>query len=64
MCEGKIEKSVPRDNRLSSLGRPRDAKRQSEGRTRIYHECEGIFYSTLTLMIDSYDIAQRAIQVI
>ena len=25
-CEGRIDKSVPRDHRLSSLGKPRDAK--------------------------------------
>ena len=31
MCEGKIEKSVPRDYRLSSLSKPRDAKWRSEG---------------------------------
>ena len=30
-CEGRIEKSVPRDHCLSSLGKPRDAKRQSSG---------------------------------
>ena len=26
-CEDEIEKSVPRDHRLSSLGKPRDANR-------------------------------------
>ena len=26
-CEGRVEKSVPRDHRLSSLGKTRDAKR-------------------------------------
>ena len=26
LCEGRIEKSVPRDHRMSSLGKPRDAK--------------------------------------
>ena len=31
-CEGRREKSVPRDNRLSSLGKPSDAKRWSSGR--------------------------------
>ena len=31
LCEGRIEKSVPRDHRLSLLGKPRDAKRQSWG---------------------------------
>ena len=30
-CEGRIEKSVPRNHRLSSLGKPRDAKRRSSG---------------------------------
>ena len=48
MCEGGIEKSVPGDHRLSSLGKPRDAKSGSLGQ---------IFYFTLTLMIDSYDIS-------
>ena len=27
LCEGGIEKSGPRDHRLSSLGKPRDANR-------------------------------------
>ena len=31
-CEDRIEKSVPRDQRLSSLGKPLDAKRRSSGR--------------------------------
>ena len=31
--EGRIEKSVPQDHRLSSLGKPHDAKRRSSGRT-------------------------------
>ena len=26
-CEGEIEKSIPRDHSLSSLGKPRDANR-------------------------------------
>ena len=30
-CEGRIEKSVPWDHLLSSLGKPRDAKRRSSG---------------------------------
>ena len=30
-CEGRIEKSVPQDHSLSSLGRPCDAKRGSSG---------------------------------
>ena len=37
-----MEKSVPRDHRLSSLVMPNDDPR------------EGFFYPTLTLMIDSY----------
>ena len=45
--EGRIEKSVPRDHRLTLLGKPRDAERRSSGR---------IFYPTLKLMIDSYTL--------
>ena len=37
----------PQYHRLSSLGKPRDAKRRSSGRNLI-------FYPTLTLLIDSY----------
>ena len=46
-CEGRIEKSVPRDHQFSTLGKPRDAKPWSLGRN---------FYPTLTPMIhvDSY----------
>ena len=29
LCEDGIEKSIPRDHRLSSLGKPRDANRRS-----------------------------------
>ena len=32
-----VEKSVPRDGRLSSLGKPRDAKRRSLGRIFLSH---------------------------
>ena len=49
-CESRIEKSVPRDHLLSSLGKPRDAKRWSSGRI--------FFYPILTLMIDYYIIVQ------
>ena len=49
-CEGRIEKSVPRDHRLSSLGKPRGAKRRSS---------DTFFYPTLTLMIDSYIMKQQ-----
>ena len=31
VCEGRKEKSVPRDHLLSSLGKPRDAKWRSSG---------------------------------
>ena len=40
-----MEKPVPRDHRLSSLGKPRDAIRDPG---------EGFFYPILTLMIDYY----------
>ena len=46
-CEGTIEKSFPRDILLSSLSKPRDALRRS---------LDGFFYSTLTLIIDSYKV--------
>ena len=36
-CEVGIEKSVPRDHRLSSLGKPRDANRWSSGRIFLSH---------------------------
>ena len=42
-----IEKSVPWDHFLISLGKPRDAKR---------HPLDRFFYSCLSLMIDSYSI--------
>ena len=32
VCEGEIEKSVPRDHSLASLGEPRDARQWSLGR--------------------------------
>ena len=48
LCEGWIEKSIPRDHRLSSLGKPHDAK-GSDPR-------DGFFYPTLTFMRDSYNI--------
>ena len=32
LCEGRIEKFVPRDHRFLSLGKPHDAKRGSSGR--------------------------------
>ena len=48
-CEGSIEKSVPRDHCLSSLGKLGDAK--------VYCDpWDGFFYPTLTLMIDSYNL--------
>ena len=45
-CEGGIEKSVPRDPRLSSPGQSRDAIRWSR---------DGFLYPTLILMKDSYN---------
>ena len=44
--EGRIEKCVPRDHRLSSLGKPRDAKRRSSGRIFLSypHTHEGFLY--------------------
>ena len=46
--KGRIEDSVSRDYRLSSLGKPRDTKRRSPGRI--------FFYPSLTLMMYSYII--------
>ena len=37
LCEVRIEKSVPRDHRLSTLGKPRDAKRRSSGRMFLFY---------------------------
>ena len=36
-CEDGIEKSVPRNHRLSALGRPRDAKWRSLGPDFLSH---------------------------
>ena len=47
ICDDGIEKSVPLDHRLSSLGKPHDAK-DDPG--------DGFFYHTLILMIDSYNL--------
>ena len=49
-CEGRIEKSVPRDHRLSSLGKPLDASRDPRDR---------FSYPILTLLIDSYILTTR-----
>ena len=51
-CEGKIEKSVHRDHSLASLRKPRDARQWSSRR---------IFLSTLTSMIDSYELHERGL---
>ena len=48
LCEGGIEKSVSHDNSLTSLGKLRDANRRS---------LKTIFYPSLTLMINSYNLA-------
>ena len=47
LCEVKIEKSGPRDHRLSSLGKPRDAKRRSSGRIFLFypHTHDRLLYS-------------------
>ena len=47
LCEGRIEKSVPRDHGLSSLGKPRDAKRRSSGQIFLSysHTHNGFLYS-------------------
>ena len=37
LCEDGIEKSVPRDHCLSSLGKPRDANRRSSGQIFLSH---------------------------
>ena len=37
LCEGRIEKSVPRDHRLSSLGKARDAKRWPLGQIFLFY---------------------------
>ena len=47
LCEGAIEKSVPRDHCLLSLSKPGDAKRRPR---------DGFFYPTLTLIMESYII--------
>ena len=39
-----MEKSAPRDHRLSSLGKPRDARDPRDG----------FFYPTLKLMMETY----------
>ena len=36
-CEGAIEKSIPRDQRLSSLRKPCDAKQGSLGQIFLSH---------------------------
>ena len=58
-CNDGIEKSASRDHHLSSLGKPRDAKRWSIG--QIFHDAQRwsfgrIFYTTLTLMVDSFSV--------
>ena len=58
-CEGRIEKSVPRDHRLSILSKPRAAKRRSPGRIFLSypHTHDRFLYSPLchiTLDVLSY----------
>ena len=54
--EGKIEKSVPRDHRLSSLGKPRDANRRSLGRIFLSypHTHDRFLYSIFQVSRNSY----------
>ena len=52
-CEGRIEKFVPQDHRLSSLGKPV----MPNGDPRDW-----FFYATLTLMIDSYNLTGQIFQ--
>ena len=55
-CEDGIEKSVPRDHQLSSLGKPHDANQWSSG---------WIFHPTLTITINSNILShQIAISVV
>ena len=46
LLEGRIEKSVPRDHHLSSLGKPHDAKQRSSGRISLSypHTHDRFFY--------------------
>ena len=55
-CEGRIEKSVPRDQRLSSFGKPRDAKRRSSGGIFLSypHTNNGFFFSCSPLFLFIY----------
>ena len=45
-CEGRIEKAVPGDHRLSSLGKPCDTKWRSSGQIFLYnpHTHDGFLY--------------------
>ena len=45
LCEGRIEKSVPRDHCLSSLGKPCDAKPQSSGQIFLSYPHDRFLYS-------------------
>ena len=47
-----MEYPFPRDNRLSSLGKPRDAIGDPQGR---------FFYPTLKLMVDSYSFHKNTV---
>ena len=50
LCENGIKKSVPNDHRFLSLGKPRDAKRWSTGRSFFLsqsHIHDGILYSNI-----------------
>ena len=47
--DDKIEKSVPQNHRLSSIGKPRDVKRRSSGRIFLSypHTHDGFLYYTM-----------------
>ena len=54
-CECRIEKSVPHDQRLSSLGKPRDAKRRSSGQIFLaYRHTHDRFLYSNTLRAEDF----------
>ena len=53
-CEGRIEKSVPQDRRLSSLGKPRDAKWRSSKTDFSILSSHGYFFLLTTVFNYSF----------
>ena len=49
--EDGIEKSVPHDHSLSSLGMPCDAKRKSLGHIFLFHPHDGFLYSYMSNLV-------------